>query len=60
MTKTELKNWRSELGYTQAEAAEALGISAQHYRKLESGKHRVLRTTELACECLRKLKADSA
>lgn len=56
MTKTELKNWRAEMGYTQAEAAEALGFSAPHYRKLESGKVPIKRTVELACGFCRKMK----
>ncbi len=33
-----LKAWRAFWGLTQARAADALGITERHYRRLENGK----------------------
>lgn len=37
MTETAFRRWRKELGFTQAQAAEALGLSFDHVRHLDTG-----------------------
>lgn len=37
MTPTDLKAWRARMGYTQREAAKAMGLSQSLYEKLEGG-----------------------
>jgi len=41
MTATELKDWRARKGWTQREAAEAMGVSLRHYQGLEQGRRDV-------------------
>ena len=59
MTSDEIKQWRQQMGYTQRQAAEALGIALNNYQALERGmswgKNTPLaidRRTELACAAL--------
>ncbi len=40
MTPADLKAWRKRMGYTQQEAAAALGMSAAGYQQLESGRNK--------------------
>ncbi len=61
MTKEEFKAWRKLLGLTQAEAAEALGISPRWLFILEKGEEAqtgkqavISKTLALACEALEK------
>lgn len=37
MSPDDVKAWRERLGLTQKAAAEALGLSYPHYRRLEAG-----------------------
>lgn len=50
----DLRAWRDSLGLTQAQAAEALGITRQNYALQEAGKTKtgISRTTALACAAL--------
>ena len=48
MTATELKKWRERLGLSRNDAADSLGISRQHYHKLETGRVKILRVYHLA------------
>jgi transcriptional regulator with XRE-family HTH domain len=58
MKPNDLKAWRDRLGWTQAVAADCLGVTPQHYRKLESGRVPLARVYELACaELSRKNKS---
>lgn len=59
MTPEEFKSWRKGMGYTQAEAAAALGIGMSSVRLYEHGKRHedgrpvvIPRTLELACAAL--------
>jgi len=36
--KTNFKRWREHMGFTQAQAADALGISADWVKRLDAGK----------------------
>lgn len=49
MSAAQMKAWRQRLGLTQSQAAQALGVTAQHYRKLEGGKTPVAHVYALAC-----------
>lgn len=44
-----LKQRRAELGYTQQEAADKIGISREHYAKLEQDRH------ALSVSCLQQI-----
>lgn len=37
MTPTDLKAWRARMGYTQIQAAQAMGVSYRTYVALEQG-----------------------
>lgn len=59
MTSTDLKNWQARMGFTQAQAAAALGISLSAYKDLLKGTSRntgapvsIDRRTELSCAAL--------
>jgi transcriptional regulator with XRE-family HTH domain len=59
MTSEYLKNWQLAMGYTQQQAAAALGVSRATYRDKLNGKSRntgkpvlIDRVTELACAYL--------
>jgi transcriptional regulator with XRE-family HTH domain len=63
MTGPEFRTWRARLGYTQAAAAEALGISVSQIADYESGTKRgtdraapIPRVIALACQALEDLK----
>ncbi len=48
MTPADLKAWRARLGFTQEGAAGELGVSREHYNRLEAGKKPITRMLELA------------
>jgi len=59
MTPTDLAAWRQHMGYTQREAAAALGVSAPAYQQWERGSRfdsgapvEIDRRTALACAAL--------
>lgn len=52
MTGAELKQWRARLGWTQDQAAKALGIQPPYYRELESGRQPIRQVYALAIETL--------
>lgn len=59
MTHEELLQWRNQMGFTQRQAAEALGMTQPNYCDLEHGKNPrtgnarpINRRTELACAAL--------
>ncbi|MBC3931963.1 helix-turn-helix domain-containing protein [Undibacterium curvum] len=59
MTPDNLRAWQSQMGYTQAGAAEALGVSLATYKDWLTGKSRTTgrpvtidRRTALACAAL--------
>lgn len=59
MTPETLKSWRARLGFTQASAAEALGVPVGTYRDWEQGRwaETLPRYLALACAALaRKIK----
>ena len=59
MTPADLKTWRTNMGWTQAHAAEQLGVTIATYQSWERGRHwtsgklvEIDRRTELACAAL--------
>lgn len=52
MTKDEFRAWRQRMGWTQRQAAEAFGFTAEHVSRMEHGTKAVQRVTELACKAL--------
>lgn len=52
MTAAEFTAWRKRLGYTQAQAADALGMSRRQVQYYEDGSQAVPRVVELACGAL--------
>ena len=52
MTITELLQWKNRMGYTQAQAAQALGVHMTSFNAWTSGKTRIDKRTELACKWL--------
>jgi transcriptional regulator with XRE-family HTH domain len=40
MTPTDLRAWRTHMGYTQPAAADALGMTVSNYKDLETGVRR--------------------
>lgn len=54
MTAADLRAWRKRLGWTQREAAQALGLSHTHYCKLEAGTYSIKQSIELACRLLER------
>lgn len=59
MTPTDLRHWQDHMGYTQPQAAEALGIGLSAYKDWLRGISRTTgkpvsidRRTELACAAL--------
>ncbi len=44
-----LRQWRASHGMTQAEAADALGVSVRMWRYYEAGSHLLPKTVRLAC-----------
>jgi transcriptional regulator with XRE-family HTH domain len=40
MTETTFKRWRSQMGYSQSQAAKALGISLSYVKDLDAGHSR--------------------
>ena len=51
MTTQQLIEWRKHMGFTQAEAAKALGITKPNYNAMELN-GRANKRTELACMAL--------
>ena len=54
MTTAQLKAWRATMGFSLSDAADALGVSLRHYRRLESGERVVTLTLAKLAELLRK------
>lgn len=52
MNAAELRAWRKRLGWSQREAAEAMGWCLRHYHEMEQGKEPIRLVTELACAAL--------
>jgi transcriptional regulator with XRE-family HTH domain len=52
MTPDHFKHWRSTLGLTQSQAAEALGISPRMLRNYEAGSHPIPLAIGLACAAI--------
>lgn len=52
MTAHQLRAWRQRRKWTQQQAADSLGISKQHYCKLEQGKSAIRLVVALACNAL--------
>lgn len=52
MTPDDLKTWRKAQGWTQSQAAQALGITQQVYARHESGVVKIDTRTALACAAL--------
>ncbi len=48
-TADDLRAWRKSMGWTQTQAAEALGVTLRGYQHREGGTVPVLRETMLAC-----------
>lgn len=48
----DLKAWRCHTGRTQIAAAEALGMTERHYRRLETGRAPITRTVALLLDRL--------
>lgn len=57
MTPTDLLAWRQRQGWTQQQAADALGRSLRSYHALERGEAGISRETELACETLERMRS---
>ena len=62
MTNQQLREWQSRINFTNADAAEALGMSLSGYRQQRQGVHRtrgtelvIDRLTDLACLALEML-----
>ncbi len=49
MTPRDLKRWRFEMEYTQAEAAEVLGVTSRTITAWELGEHRIPLAVAYAC-----------
>ena len=52
MSPEEFKAWRKRMGWTQAQAGDALGLSRVHIGFLERGVHPISRAAELATKYL--------
>lgn len=52
MTGEQLRAWRELMNLTAAEAAVALGVTANAYRAMEKGRAKIGKRTELACAAL--------
>ncbi len=52
MENKQLFAWRRQMGLTTTAAADALGITPNAYRDMESGKSKIGRRTWLACAAL--------
>lgn len=51
-TGAHFTGWRARCGFTQDEAAQAIGITARRIRDFEAGRDEIPRTIELACHHL--------
>ena len=52
MTPADLRAWRAAMGYTQPQAAQALGVSLRTIKAWEGGETAVPAIVPLACEAL--------
>lgn len=52
MTFHDLQAWQESMGYTQAAAAVALGVSRVSYRRLATGISSIDKRTALACAAI--------
>lgn len=54
MTADDLRAWRKRFGFTQAQAADALGVSKSLVRGIEEGRRTFRRPIQLLCEALER------
>ncbi len=47
-----LAQWRAHCGLTQAKAANAVGITERHYRRIETGKAPINRRMQMLLEAM--------
>jgi hypothetical protein len=52
MTSADLRAWQAHMGYTQQQAADALGINRVSYARLLAGGSVIDKRTALACAAL--------
>jgi transcriptional regulator with XRE-family HTH domain len=52
MTAEEFKHWREGMGWTQAQAADELGLDPRTIRRYEANERPVSRTVARLCELL--------
>ena len=55
MTPESIREWRSRMGFTQAQAAEALGLKPRVIAYFESGERNVSGTVEKLCAAIEEL-----
>jgi transcriptional regulator with XRE-family HTH domain len=55
MTEPSFKRWRKQLGWTQIQAAEALGVTVGYVKSLDSGISRTTKQPVKMSETLRML-----
>lgn len=60
MTAEDFKLWRQRLNWTQARAADELGITRVAVAKIESGENPAQRRTALACMLLEQWETGTA
>lgn len=52
MTSNDLKSWRARMGWTQAQAAEKIGIQTRQYQRLETGVTGIKPLYQTICDAL--------
>ena len=60
MTPADMRAWRASMGYTQQQAAQALGVSLRTIKAWESGFAAPPAFLALACAALDQRKAEAA
>jgi|DEB0MinimDraft_4_1074332.scaffolds.fasta_scaffold78302_1 transcriptional regulator with XRE-family HTH domain len=60
MTSIEFRSWRAAMGWTQARAGDALGVTGRAVRMWEAGDRRVPETVSKLCALLARDNADQA
>lgn len=56
MTPKQFLAWRTRMGWTQAEAGDALGVSERQVRRYESGEQGISETIAKLCKVMEKTK----